>query len=922
MNKFLKVVASILLVQSIFLPLTNDYTVRAQTGSTYVSLDAVVTNGLLDENNDSIYLVAPNRLYFIKASTMEVSKTISFDGNPTDLDLYNGKLYLPLENQILVVDSIKRTKVDTLPVSASRLAFDQNKMFYTTQSYYSELWVYNLTEKKNITTITSDRLYNKVFNSPDLTVDVNQHILYAGDSIGTNCLFAYSTTDYKKVSNPIEVMGDSISAEDNHLILDGKELFYNSKSVDPTNFKQINGHYDKGAILSIKGNNVYTKNGIYHREYFVKIANLPVNTTFALEDSNGRSYYFDPSTKRLKKEAITKLLPKTNYSLSNNQLTLKEGITDWAINDADGMIYAVSEKTNKLYWIRKSDLNIVKEIFVGSNPTDVELYNGKLYIPLHGSTKTVAVDAGKGEILNTYNLGSYRYSLQVDSKRIYYNEEDNITSVYCYNFTEKTNQKLMSENYSKTSLCLDRNKGVLYIGKGEGELYKVNTSDLTITPCIQREDFNDYTYSSLQRDLVRDGDHLYFAGYLFKTSQISIGKEIRYYNDDILFARGDKVFGEKASYDRLGRYRITPEFQGVDFAYMDEKDWVYFYRENTQSIYKNPFKKYRGGEEQPKAISAETLFKDFPLPAKMLAYVPTDIDKHWSEGYLRQFIFAGLLKGYVDEKGMYTIKPNNKITRAEFVTILVRALTLYSQDSAKSFVDVKKDDWYYDSVRIASSLKIVNGVDSTHFAPNNPIKRDEMAAIIIRAMGATLDKSGEPKDFSDIKGNWARNSILEASKAGIINGFEDGTFRPSQNATRAESVKMLYTAMKKQIGNLPTDENLKLYAITGETNPSRVYTTGFQYDYNNYIFGILNGSHDNGYNYYYDSWGPYDVEVLEKSNSLAVLRMKGGTYEISRHKYANGVILKEAYTVEKDVLIFIIMQNGYMNTYYSQPYSN
>ena len=55
-------------------------------------------------------------------------------------------------------------------------------------------------------------------------------------------------------------------------------------------------------------------------------------------------------------------------------------------------------------------------------------------------------------------------------------------------------------------------------------------------------------------------------------------------NNSHFFAWGDKAFGEKASYDRLGRYRITPEFQGVDLAYIDEKDWVHFYRENTQSI--------------------------------------------------------------------------------------------------------------------------------------------------------------------------------------------------------------------------------------------------------------------------------------------------------------------------------------------------
>src|SRR4051812_6813216 len=66
--------------------------------------------------------------------------------------------------------------------------------------------------------------------------------------------------------------------------------------------------------------------------------------------------------------------------------SLTQSLTDWVLDEANGYLYAIAKDTNNLLFIRTSDLTIEKEVAIGTAPTDIDLQNGKLYIPLSGTT--------------------------------------------------------------------------------------------------------------------------------------------------------------------------------------------------------------------------------------------------------------------------------------------------------------------------------------------------------------------------------------------------------------------------------------------------------------------------------------------------------------------------------------------------------
>jgi hypothetical protein len=111
-----------------------------------------------------------------------------------------------------------------------------------------------------------------------------------------------------------------------------------------------------------------------------------------------------------------------------------------------------------------------------------------------------------------------------------------------------------------------------------------------------------------------------------------------------------------------------------------------------------------------------------------------------------------------------------------------------------TFADVA-DHWSKDAVNDMASRLIVNGVDDTHYNPNAAIKRMEFAAIIVRALG--LPENGTTTAYSDVKsGDWYVGAIAKAREYGIIEGYEDGTFRPDKTITREEAMAMIARAMK------------------------------------------------------------------------------------------------------------------------------
>jgi hypothetical protein len=164
-----------------------------------------------------------------------------------------------------------------------------------------------------------------------------------------------------------------------------------------------------------------------------------------------------------------------------------------------------------------------------------------------------------------------------------------------------------------------------------------------------------------------------------------------------------------------------------------------------------------------------------------------DYTGHWAEATIQKWLDAGMATGYTDG----TFKPDNLVTRAEFVK-LVNGIIDYDVQSDISFTDVKSEDWFYHAVGVAENIEYINGYSTTEFGPNDYITREQAGAILSRiqyldSSEEDMDKFTDKDDVSD----WFFEEIGAATEAGFIDGYDDGTFKPQNNLTRAEAVKML-----------------------------------------------------------------------------------------------------------------------------------
>lgn len=173
---------------------------------------------------------------------------------------------------------------------------------------------------------------------------------------------------------------------------------------------------------------------------------------------------------------------------------------------------------------------------------------------------------------------------------------------------------------------------------------------------------------------------------------------------------------------------------------------------------------------------------------------------------LNKEIHFNYVIGYTDG----TIRPNNDISRAEVATIFFRLLTDEAREqyttTAGNFTDVKAGMWCNRAIATLTNMGIIKGYTDGSFQPNKSITRAELATIIARF--AKLDVN--TKTFSDINGYWAQKNIELAAGNGWINGYEDGTFRPNNNITRAETFAMINRVLDRQTESvsdlLPTSE--------------------------------------------------------------------------------------------------------------------
>lgn len=167
----------------------------------------------------------------------------------------------------------------------------------------------------------------------------------------------------------------------------------------------------------------------------------------------------------------------------------------------------------------------------------------------------------------------------------------------------------------------------------------------------------------------------------------------------------------------------------------------------------------------------------------------------WAREAIESLVAKNVIKGYEDGD----FKPNANITREEFVKIVVGAFGVEVTDGESVFDDVSNGSWAKDYITAAKNAKIINGISENIFGLGRNITREDMAVMLLNAYEAKIRAINDGMHaFADDAqiADYAKSAVAKLYGAGVISGYEDGTFLPKNNATRAEAAQMVYKILK------------------------------------------------------------------------------------------------------------------------------
>mgnify|MGYP003186203513 FL=1 len=191
-----------------------------------------------------------------------------------------------------------------------------------------------------------------------------------------------------------------------------------------------------------------------------------------------------------------------------------------------------------------------------------------------------------------------------------------------------------------------------------------------------------------------------------------------------------------------------------------------------------------------------------------ISFAYSDTSEHWAREAIDDMSDKKIVNGYSDG----TFKPNNEMTRAEFIAVVNRMLGL-KNESSRYIPDISRQDWYYADVRKAVEAGILKGDDAGYIRPNDTITREEAVVVLARAF-KIADAVGIDISYSDRSeiSDWAKTNVYTFVRYGYLNGYDDNIIRPKSPITRAEAL----TIIKRIIPNILT-ENIYKGIIQGNT---------------------------------------------------------------------------------------------------------
>lgn len=238
----------------------------------------------------------------------------------------------------------------------------------------------------------------------------------------------------------------------------------------------------------------------------------------------------------------------------------------------------------------------------------------------------------------------------------------------------------------------------------------------------------------------------------------------------------------------------------------------------TDHVEENPYEAYRKGSTVLNSVSFV-----FPTKSKT-AYVyqngdytaPRFLDvkrSHWSFEHVENAAALGLFSG--DPNGFF--RPSDKITRAEFASVVAKAMGVDTAAYAgkSSFVDVKSTAWYSGAAAWAKESGVMSGDEKGKFRPNDYITRQEMCVVLYNAAKNHVAGNQTFADDANIA-SWAKKAVIDSLSKGYVTGDEKGNFNPKNNTTRAEAA-VVCSRFAKLDGAFGSTENVPAITVPGES---------------------------------------------------------------------------------------------------------
>ena len=236
---------------------------------------------------------------------------------------------------------------------------------------------------------------------------------------------------------------------------------------------------------------------------------------------------------------------------------------------------------------------------------------------------------------------------------------------------------------------------------------------------------------------------------------ITVSPDDAYKLDDLSVTAGGKEVEVTANDDGTFSFTMPSGDVKISATFVEDPDWT---------------------EPEEPSTEVSEIFTDVPA-------------NHWAVATIQYVYDNGLMTGISANE----FAPEATTTRAMIVSMLARLENVTSAESA-GFADVSDGDWYATAVNWAASVGVVNGYEDNTFRPNQPITREQLAAILMNYAsykGEDVSARADLSNYTDQPSAWATETMQWAVAEGLISGVTADQLQPQRNATRAQVAAIL-----------------------------------------------------------------------------------------------------------------------------------